>query len=278
MTEEVKPDVKQPEQAPAPEGKAPDAPEQPQYTPLEQEMLTQGWKPKDQWEGDPDEFVSAPEYKRRGELFKKIADTNRRLEKASNAINALTQHQKQLYQAGYTQALKELRAEHAVAVENGDVKMADKIVDKIEETKAAQQAAAQLPVQQAEPPVALDEFKSRNAAWYGKDEVMTAYADRVGHEFARNEIARGYRPSFEQVVEAVEKKVREKFPSSFGGKRTVSSVVDGGSASSVHQPAARRDTYTLSAEETKVMRNFVEAGVMTKEEYIADLKKIKGVK
>jgi len=275
MTEEVKPDIKP--EAPAPETK-PETPETP-YTALEQEMLQQGWKPKDQWEGDPDEFVSAPEYKRRGELFKKIADTNRRLEKASSAIQALTQHQKNLYTAGYTQALKELKAEHAVAVENGDVKMASQIVDKIEETKLAQAQAASMQVQQAEPPVALEEFKTRNASWYQKDDVMTAYADRVGHEFTRNELSRGFRPTFEQVVEAVEKKVREKFPSSFSGKRTAPSVVDGGNTSSTHQPAARsRDTFTLSAEETKVMRNFVDAGVMTKDEYIADLKKIKGVK
>lgn len=276
MTEQVQTEVIETEQTTAPETKKES--EAPQYTPLEQEMLQQGWKPKDQWDGDPDDYVSAPEYKRRGELFKKIADTNRRLEKASNAIQALTQHQKQLYQAGYTQALKELRAEHEIAVENGDKALASKIVDKIAETKEAQAVANAMPVQQAEPPVALEDFKSRNASWYGKDDVMTAYADRIGHEFARNELARGYRPTFEQVVEAVEKKVREKFPSSFSGKRTVSSVVDGGSASSTHQPTTRRDTFTLTAEETKVMRNFVDSGVMTKEEYIADLKKIKGVK
>lgn len=273
MTEEVLdtkpivPDAPAPEQTPVPET---------EYTPLEQEMMEQGWRPKAEFDGPEEEFVSAAEYKRRGELFKKIADTNRRLDKANQALVQLTEHQRKSYQAGYEHALKQLRADHLVAVEAGDVKMADTIVDKIEETKAAQAKAAAMPQVPPEPPAVLGEFMDRNKSWYQKDDVMTAYADRVGHQYAVSTIEAGGKPDFADILTHVEKKVREKFPSSFGPKRTAPSVVEG--SSTPNRPAPSSRGFELTDMEQKAMRTFVDAGVMTKEEYINDIKKIRGIK
>jgi len=253
----------------------------PELTPVEQEATSQGWKPKEQWEGDPEEWVSAGEFKRRGELFKKISDTNRRLDKATAALTALQSHQRQVYQAGYDAALTQLRADHKVAVEAGDVNLADKIVDKIEQTKQAAVVAAQTTSAPPEPPAVLGEFMDKNQAWYQKDDVMTAYADRVGHDFARAELQAGRKTDFAEVLAHVEKKVREKFPSSFGAKaRVAPSVVDGGSPN--RQPfGARKSNFgenDLSDDERRVMKSFADSGVMTKEEYISDIKKIRGIK
>ena len=45
-----------------------------QLTAIEERASAQGWRPKDEWDGDPDEWVSAREFVRAGELFKKIDD------------------------------------------------------------------------------------------------------------------------------------------------------------------------------------------------------------
>lgn len=257
-----------------------EAEQAPELTATEQEAVSQGWQPKDKWEGDPEEWVSAGEFKRRGELFKKISDTNRRLDKATTALATLQSHQKQVYQAGYQAALQQLRADHKVAVEAGDAALADKIVDKIEQTRAASVVAQNQPMEAPEPPAILGEFMDRNKAWYQKDDVMTAYADRVGHEFARSQITAGRKPEFSDVLSHVEQKVREKFPSSFGVKRATPSVVDGGSPN--RQPVNTRKSgfgvNDLSDDERRVMKTFVDSGVMTQEEYVSDLKKIKGIK
>jgi hypothetical protein len=213
-------------------------------------------------------------------LFKKISDTNRKLDKASAVINQLTTHQKQVYQAGYQAALKQLRADHAVAVEAGDVKTADAIVNKIEETRAAATRAEQQPQLAPEPPAVLGEFIDRNKSWYQKDDVMTAYADRIGHQYAAAQMREGKKPEFSEVLEHVEKVVREKFPSSFGAKRTVPTVVDGSTTPS--RPATGATSKFgeghLNDFEKQAMKTFVEAGVMTKQEYIDDIKKIRGIK
>jgi hypothetical protein len=255
--------------------------ETPEYSELESEMMTHGWKPKDQFEGEEEEFVSASEFKRRGELFKKIADTNRRLDKATQTIQQLTTHQKQVYQAGYQAALKQLRADHEIAVEAGDRQTAAAIVQKIEETTTAAAQAASTPAAPPEPPAVLGEFMDRHKSWYQKDDVMTAYADRVGHLYAAERMRAGQKPDFAEILTHVESKVREKFPSSFGTvKRTAPSVVEG--SSTPNRPAAStRGQFgesDLNEMERMAMTSFVRDGVMTKAEYISDIKKIRGIK
>jgi hypothetical protein len=116
----------------------------------------------------------------------------------------------------------------------------------------------------------------RNKSWYQTDEVMTAFADRVGHAFAVKNLNQGFRPEFADILNHVESRVREKFPSSFGPKRTAPSVVEG--SSTPNRPAPRTPGFELSDMEQKAMKTFVEAGIMTKEEYISDIKKIRGSK
>jgi hypothetical protein len=259
---------------------APKQSETPEYTPLEQEMMAQGWKPRDQFEGEDDDFVSAAEYKRRGELFKKIADTNRRLERTNATLTALQQHQKQMYEAGYANAIKELKAQHAAAVEDGDREAATEILEKIENTSQAQAQVRAMRVAPPEPPVAMNEFMERNASWYQKDELMTVYADGIGHKFAQAEIQQGRQPTVDSVLAHVEQKVREKFPNAFDRKRGSQPPPVGPAASPARVPVKSKgfSSADLSDMERSAMRGFIRDGVMTEEEYLADIKKIRGIK
>jgi hypothetical protein len=44
-----------------------------ELSPDEQRAMEHGWRPKEEWEGDPEDWVSAREFNRRGELFARIA-------------------------------------------------------------------------------------------------------------------------------------------------------------------------------------------------------------
>jgi hypothetical protein len=46
----------------------------PVLTEIEQRASSRGWVPKDEWDGDPEEWRPAKEFIDRGELFKKIED------------------------------------------------------------------------------------------------------------------------------------------------------------------------------------------------------------
>jgi hypothetical protein len=46
--------------------------EEEQLSDLEKEQMAKGWRPKDQFEGDPDDWVSAKKFKETGELLSTI--------------------------------------------------------------------------------------------------------------------------------------------------------------------------------------------------------------
>ena len=63
------------------------------------------------------------------------------------------------------------------------------------------------------------------------------------------------------------------YPEKFKGQGTKTSTVEGTTTS---RPV-KSDSFKLTEDEERVMKTFVRSGVMTKEEYIADLKRVKGV-
>src|SRR6266702_2198796 len=104
MTEEVK-EVLEPVVETKEEGNEP-----PKHTALEERAIEQGWRPKDEWDGDESEFRSAREFIDRGELLRKISSQGDELRKLKEVAGALSEHNKQVYVAGYKKAITDLRA------------------------------------------------------------------------------------------------------------------------------------------------------------------------
>src|SRR5438132_1680053 len=71
-----------------------------QHTALEERAIEQGWRPKDEWDGDESEFRSAREFIDRGELLRKISSQGDELRKLKEVAGALSEHNKQVYVAG----------------------------------------------------------------------------------------------------------------------------------------------------------------------------------
>ena len=46
--------------------------EAPELSPIEQKAIQMGWRPKEQFEGDEEEFIDAKEFVRRQPLFDRI--------------------------------------------------------------------------------------------------------------------------------------------------------------------------------------------------------------
>ena len=53
--------------------------EQPTLSPIEEKAIQMGWRPKDQFEGDEEEFIDAKEFVRRQPLFDRIENQNKQL-------------------------------------------------------------------------------------------------------------------------------------------------------------------------------------------------------
>lgn len=239
-----------------------------QYTEAEQRAMESGWVPKDEWQGDPEAWRPAKEYLDRGELFQKIETQNRTIKEVKKALDDLRAHHKSVRETEYARAIAELKAAKLEALQDNDAATVMKIDDQIDLVKGEQDKLKSQPTQTVEAEVnpVFQNWVEANK-WYEKDQPMRAYADALGRELAY----RGMSP--EQVLKEVEKQVRTEFPNKFRNpNRDKPGAVEG----SVNKGPSSKDNFVLSQEERQVMQRFVRQGVMSEQEYIAELKKVRG--
>ena len=241
----------------------------PQYTEAEQRALAQGWVPQDQYQGNG-KWRPAEEFLDRGELFAKIDEQNRRLKATESTQVELKRHLERVRKTEYQRALDTLRAEKKSALVDGDAEAVVQIDDRIAELREEQKQAEQQPIVQVQegPNPAFVVWLNRNQ-WYTQDRAMKVYADNIAEELA----IKGLSPV--QLLVEVEKHTRKEFAHKFQNpnRSKPGSVEVGGS-----KGATKNDNFELSDAEKQVMNKFVRAGVMTKEEYIADIKAERGGK
>lgn len=248
---------------------APEVKEEVQLTPIQQKALDQGWKPKDQFEGEEDEFIDAPEFVRRGELFGKIEHQSRELKAVKQALDALKTHNSKIESSAYDRALKALKDQRKEAIIEGETARAFELEDQIEDVQTERariaREAAVPAVQEVDP--AFTAWVDSNP-WYTKDSNMQAVADRVGLDLARRGIPQN------EVLRKVEEAVKEAFPHKFTNpKRDRASAVEPSSRGGTS--ATRGVDIHMDADETKIMRKIVASGVMTEAEYKSQLKKVR---
>lgn len=241
-----------------------------QYTPTELKAIEQGWVPKDQFHGEEDDFVDAKEFIKRGELFTKIDRQNRELKAVKQALDAMKQHYSRVEEASFNRALTELRSKQKQAFNDGDLDQFHQIEDQIDEAKRQQEQAkvlANTPVEADNVPAPEFVAWTNRNPWYNSTKYMREFADEYGLDLARQGVARS------EILKRVEEATRKEFPHKFVNPNKTNAP-ELSNSRSTGQNSAKKDDYPLSAEERKVMNNLVAAGLLTKEEYIADLKKL----
>lgn len=265
VAEEVTPVVEAEDTDASPETTKESAPE---LSADEQRAMEHGWRPKEEFEGDTKKWVSAEEFLRRGELFDKIDVMGRDLRDTKKALKMLQAHHEQLRETEFKTAVQSLKERKKQAYEEGDhdqlIEIDDQLLN-IREAEKAEKFAKQQ--EQAQPDPRFVQWVGRNV-WYTSDAELRNFGDEVGVVYARTNPDK----SPDEVLSYVEKRVRTAFPDKFTNpNRAKPSSVSTGTAP---RSAKSEDSYQLSDDERRVMNTFVRQGIMTKEEYIADLKKV----
>lgn len=242
----------------------------PQVDPIETEAREQGWKPKEEYEGDPAKWRPAKEFVERGELFGKIDHMGKELKETRKALKMLQDHHTKVRETEYNRALTELKALQKKHLEEGNsdgyLETTELLTDLKAEQKAREVVQQNVPNQ---PDPRFINWVSANK-WYEKDTEMRKYADTLGAGYAASNP--GIDP--EEVLQYVTKEVRTRFSTKFvNPNREKPSTVEGASTG-----AANKSSFELTDDERKVMNTFVRAGVMSKEDYIAQVKQMRGVK
>lgn len=240
---------------------------------LEDRARAQGWVPKDEWQGsgkwrDADEFVE------RGELFGKIDSQGRALKQTREALQELQKHYQKVAETEYNRAVKDLRAQKKTALEEGDAERVLELEEEIDQLRDNKPAAKPAQVQQqgAELHPEFVNWVQTNQ-WYAgatpKHSAMRAWADSRGAELA----SQGLAPA--DVLKRVASEVRVEFAGNFTNtNRSRPNAVEGGGA-----PGNKggSKSFELTEDESRVMKKLVNMGALTKDQYIADIKKQRGV-
>lgn len=240
------------------------------------EARASGWVPKDEFHGEAHKWVDAGEFVRRAPLFQKIDLQTRELKELKRGLDALKQHHAQVRETEYKRALDDLKAAKKDAFIEGDADLIVEIDDKLEAVKDAQRKFVQEQAVEAARATAPEnvhpEFAAwtKRNAWYETSKPMKAFADALGIELR----AGGMSPT--DVLKQVEIQVKEEFPNKFRNpNRDKPGAVEGASKGGGKSGSGVNEA-SLSDDERRIMNTFVRTGVMTKEQYIAELKKVKG--
>jgi len=245
---------------------------QPTASKYEEQALTMGWRPKEEWEGDDEDYVDAKEYVKRKSFFDKISIQSKEIKELKETLEQFKEHYSKVEEHARKQALVELKNRKKLALEEGDadaiVEIDEAIADfKLQEKDIATKAAAAKEVSNIPPE--LQAWKERNS-WFGTDAEMTDEA---------NALAIGYKAMGKEPVEIlslVETKIKRMYKEKFPAKKPAAPV-EGGNSGGRAGSGSANSRYNPSDEEKKIASKFVKQGIYkTVDEYYAQLKKLNG--
>ena len=206
-----------------------------------------GWSPKEEFRGDPDKWIDAESFVKRGEELMPILKANNRKlhDEVSNLRGELGETKKLLGAAAESiEALKEFNTKATLKVakeetgklkdalkearSEGDVDKELEIADQLKEHQAAIKAAetpAPKPTAPSEDP-AFKEWAKENE-WFGKDKRKSSIAIAIGNELKADPETKDLtgRAFLDKVTEEVEKTLGGTKPNGAG-------KVEGGGRSS----------------------------------------------
>jgi hypothetical protein len=253
--------------------------EAPKLSAIEQKALEMGWRPREEFDGDDETFIDAKEFVNRKPLFEKISSQSKQIKRLEQTTHALQQHYSKVHEHARKEALRELKAELETAVEEGDLTKYHALNqrrEEIEEDFKAQQQSLTTP-KEAEVPEELEQWIERNT-WFKEHEHMRVFADRASDRFAAK-VRAGLMTTGEALRE-VEKLVREEFPSKFRNpNKDKPSAVEGGAGKGGGRASGEIE---LTADEKRIMNTVLNTKdrdgkpFITREKYLADLKKMRG--
>lgn len=242
----------------------------PQISQIELEAREQGWKPKEEWKGDPDKWRPAKEFVDRGELYSKIDTMGKELKDTKRALQMLQEHHSKVKETEYKKAVEELKALQKKHLESGDSDGYLETTEILSDLRAEQKARQV--VQEITPAQIDPRFVAWVDAnkWYETKPEMRQYADIIGQGYAKQHP--GIDPT--EVLTYVTNEVKQRFKEAFQNpnRDKPNSVESGGRAT------VSSTKFEMTDEEKRVMNTFVRQGVMSREDYIKELKSQKGIK
>ncbi len=251
----------------------------PQITPEEQLARDHGWRPQDEWDGNPDDWIPAKEFNFRGELYGRIAKYGHELKEQREALRKMFDQHRKLYDAGYSKAVADLKAQKLNALEENDSRRVMLIDDEIDALKEQHQAkikdfddsvTPKTTDTQVQHEIVFNQWNTVNG-WYNADPMLRQEADAIAKQMVSSAQAQGKNVEYAKLLTEVARQVKTKHPDKFPKSVTKTSAVDGGSREVTASSVKASGKFTLDripAGERDIAQTIIKSGALTEEEYV----------
>lgn len=181
----------------------------------ESDAKAKGWKPKEEFEGDPEDWAPAKAWLKTGEILDTLHSVKRDYKETKDTVEKLAKHNEEIERKAYEKAYKELEHKQLQAAEVGNLKEVKATTDKLIEMSSHIQSKPY----KGEVAEAGEKFISDNAEWFNEstpeNAAMKSYA--VAYE---NELITKYPTlSVQKRLEMVKSDISKSFSHRFSKDR-----------------------------------------------------------
>lgn len=232
---------------------------------FEKEASSEGWRPQEEWKGDPEKWVTAETFVERGEKIAGILKS--KVDRLASEVQHLKQsnakfgeyHKKtiereRLESEQKIQALETMLSE---AVDAGDGKTFTRVNRELSNLKQ------NIPVEQ--PEFSIDPIEAQwltDNPWYNNDPQLRAMADGVSNAVDLEGFMGQSR------LDEITRRVKETFPDKFDNPNRKREPTVGDGSPQVEEPVKAKSYKNLPKDAKEACDGFVKDGFMTKEDYV----------
>jgi hypothetical protein len=200
-----------------------------ELTEHEKEAMARGWKPLEEFKGDPSEWKGAKAYLKDGERFASLISLQNDNKKMREAIGKLAEHNRKISELEYNKALNDLKSRQAEAAEIGDrskvAELADKLIDLSKKQPEVEDVFAVDSQKDLEEQVqtAYKAFISENE-WFKSKDPKFVDAITFAHNYDRQLRVNDPNLAPSEHLKLIEKATKERFSEVFNQKSTAANV------------------------------------------------------
>ena len=250
----------------------------------EERAKSMGWVPSEEFKGDPEKWVDAETFLKRGDeilpimkerlskMEGRFQEQNEGYKKQTNKIEKLTESlekfakfHKDTAKRSYERAIKDLKKRQRSAVEEGNVDVFDNIETEIEGLQQEIETPADDTKADETIHPDFNPWMQQNP-WYGTDPDLTAYANGIGPSIARDMPDIDGKAFYEEIT----KRTKKMFPYKFKSEAKADSV-EGGGETETTTTGKKKGWKDLPQEAKNAYnKNFADIPEFSKEDYAKD--------
>lgn len=152
--------------------------EENQLSDMEQQAFDDGWRPKDEWKGNPDNWKSADHYVEWGDMKSQQRNMSSQLKQVQRSHNEQIENLNKFHKASTEAKLNDLQGKLNKAVEDGDTDAAAAISKEQIEIASNSNPVAQ-PAQSVDESELMEQWYDDNSWFFDKSDPKAGFADNA---------------------------------------------------------------------------------------------------